>query len=625
MILFSCAAKYVVDGVITAEDEYDRKSIDVSSKQLTDVTKGSKSLSGDMLVEAIGNGCEGVHAECLIEDAEDTFRHEDEAAAQLLCDNSAIQRIAHGNNELLADAESPGISLRQQEMRSQSSIERHCKLEERAPKCAVNEDNNGHGTVFSWEGTSEDFGKVLRDLAHREICQVENRRIRRRLGESAKNLEHRLQQSRMRYGCVTEAEHIGLMDQIRGHLRESGEECGSYLQLMKERLRTRHNCVTEDEHEGGRILLAEGHLHESTEQHERRPQNMREYSKPIQNAAEDQRKQLRVHGTRCGRMKDGTATTRLLKNGLDISNDKISAISNESRGLHNGEVAHVSFDTSEMIIKKECMTDDRRDFMKYGTHTDRRTRKKIIRQETPEQREARRARYRRYQQERLLRETPYQRIKRLENLSRNYYRRKRMREQALRWHIENVREESTEEVNLRVEPHLDEDKQQLQEVRRGEGTPMVVNRVENPLMRNENTRSKTIFIEVARTSTTPTSRAHFRRRTGPEVLYEKSTRADFIRKIIERDARRSERKRLRLSLETPEQREKRLRQMREYIKKRRAQLKAQQMAEPMRRNDTESWQQSKGLDSGLLDRGESVRCETNEAMARSIIKLELER
>lgn len=42
MILFSCAAKYVVDGVITAEDEYDRKSIDVSSKQLTDVTKGSK-------------------------------------------------------------------------------------------------------------------------------------------------------------------------------------------------------------------------------------------------------------------------------------------------------------------------------------------------------------------------------------------------------------------------------------------------------------------------------------------------------------------------------------------------------------------------------------------------------
>uniref|UniRef100_A0A915CK21 Uncharacterized protein n=1 Tax=Parascaris univalens TaxID=6257 RepID=A0A915CK21_PARUN len=124
------------------------------------------------------------------------------------------------------------------------------------------------------------------------------------------------------------------------------------------------------------------------------------------------------------------------------------------RELHNGEVAHVSFHSNEVGIKKECTTDERRDFTKYGTRAVGRTRKKIMREETPEQREARRARYRRYQQERLRRETPYQRMKRLENLSRNYYRRKRMREQALRRHTEHVLEHSTE-VNLGVEPHFD--------------------------------------------------------------------------------------------------------------------------------------------------------------------------
>ncbi|VDM39924.1 unnamed protein product [Toxocara canis] len=212
-------------------------------------------------------------------------------------------------------------------------------------------------------------------------------------------------------------------------------------------------------------------------------------------------------------------------------------------------------------------------------------RSKQIRDETDEQREARLARYRRYQHERLLRETPEQRARRLEVLRRNYHRRKRMQRRMVQ---EDDHQHSQHNREVAVKRELEQKDSGFEVSLLHEKRQTTVTRAANRHSGNGNGLKETAEVAYIDNPTTSvecgTKRTEARHTKYSGRKQGSLTRVEMIcdwektrSEIIERHARGLERRRARLLLETPEQREKRLKQMREYVRKRREQQKAQRL------------------------------------------------
>ncbi|KHN86581.1 hypothetical protein Tcan_08444 [Toxocara canis] len=477
------------------------------------IERRKSSCEGRLTVDerAVDVGCEGVRAECLIEDARDTFRYETDSKPTKLLYVGNSRNPCKGDKLIIVkrNARVNSVDLHEYEMQPQKSTKKPRRADEelyeelwKYAMCEIN-------------------GKSMKDL---QECTIEYQgrfNLKRRLMETEDKHEKRLQ-------------------------------CASIYRKMR--------SVCEQQREKNRIRQAKKRLNESAERREKRLQQLRAYA--------------RTHFR---------TKYRKTKQPAEMGN---VVLSNESPSQYDSTaiVANsVEWPPNDVKEAKKNPDFERIENLKARlSHT---YRSKQIRDETDEQREARLARYRRYQHERLLRETPEQRARRLEVLRRNYHRRKRMQRRMVQ---EDDHQHSQHNREVAVKRELEQKDSGFEVSLLHEKRQTTVTRAANRHSGNGNGLKETAEVAYIDNPTTSvecgTKRTEARHTKYSGRKQGSLTRVEMIcdwektrSEIIERHARGLERRRARLLLETPEQREKRLKQMREYVRKRREQQKAQRL------------------------------------------------